>query len=180
MPRKHWIISACAEQTVAAGGVSRGAGDHLRVCGADFNRMGVGYAVSGSSPRVRSRRYGGGDGAGGTGIISACAEQTQTLRRTWSPAWDHLRVCGADVGRHRIIRHRSGSSPRVRSRHDHDARQRDEHGIISACAEQTVIGSVISIRVWDHLRVCGADSAYMLGLQLLAGSSPRVRSRQLS
>ena len=70
------IISACAEQT---GGVYRTgtrARDHLRVCGADRLLLLRAAGRVGSSPRVRSRPAGSGDGVGELGIISACAEQT--------------------------------------------------------------------------------------------------------
>ena len=50
--------------------------------------------------------------------------------------------------------------------------------IISACAEQTrrTVGRRSCTR--DHLRVCGADEISMVMIGMIAGSSPRVRSRQ--
>ena len=36
-------------------------------------------------------------------------------------------------------------------------------GIISACAERSLLSSVYSGNTWDHLRVCGAISCILLG-----------------
>ena len=81
----HGIISACAEQTSWNARSPTTTRDHLRVCGADrSDPMGV-VCGGGSSPRVRSRPRAAWSGAGGTGIISACAEQTPDLEtpRYW-------------------------------------------------------------------------------------------------
>ena len=110
------IISACAEQTSLMAICRRSSGDHLRVCGADFDGSDGSSNNAGSSPRVRSRlrlwrvrcEFGG--------IISACAEQTGRLPCRKDPPRDHLRVCGADTGSFFGGRFEKGSSPRVRSR----------------------------------------------------------------
>ena len=49
-------------------------------------------------------------------------------------------------------------------------------GIISACAERTVMSRTPRMRPRDHLRVCGADSRTFIRSPRLPGSSPRVRS----
>ena len=71
-----------------------------------------------------------------------------------------------------------GSSPRVRSRPYEPPHQRDEGGIISACAEQTAWRKPSASCRRDHLRVCGADSPTAIMKPFASGSSPRVRSRQ--
>ena len=50
---------------------------------------------------------------------------------------DHLRVCGADVNGVMDNVNKAGSSPRVRSRLPMPCVVTADHGIISACAEQT-------------------------------------------
>ena len=70
--------------------------DHLRVCGADLGVSGFQPAVLGSSPRVRSRQGENKTISNITGIISACAEQTDTGLVHGVATGDHLRVCGAD------------------------------------------------------------------------------------
>ena len=72
---------------------------------------------------------------------------------------------------------RLGSSPRVRSRRTRIPKGLDLLGIISACAEQTLIGYANGGLLRDHLRVCGADRKPYDYLSRRWGSSPRVRSR---
>ena len=154
-------------------------------------------AATGSSPRVRSRRWPSAKTSGFDGIISACAEQTHSYAtrnqiagiisacaeqtsmalRTATGGWDHLRVCGADPPTSSLLIFRSGSSPRVRSRRPGLVEQGSEHGIISACAEQTSTESTACGVLRDHLRVCGADVRMPRSLRPHTGSSPRVRSR---
>ena len=134
--------------------------------------------LSGSSPRVRSRRYPAWTCPGWMRIISACAEQTSP---TWPPSsdsGDHLRVCGADNNTENETNMRNGSSPRVRSRPEQPVLPDVHAGIISACAEQTSASPATGRRPWDHLRVCGADGHGLNASQNTLGSSPRVRSRQ--
>ena len=171
------IISACAEQTFQTAAVRRDRRDHLRVCGADCSAMSANHVPLGSSPRVRSRPATLHSEVAYHGIISACAEQT--LLRVFISALskDHLRVCGADRGVFLIVSFGLGSSPRVRSRREPDARAEIVAGIISACAEQTFHGVRPVLPNRDHLRVCGADLPSIVCHLLTLGSSPRVRSR---
>ena len=171
------IISACAEQTSRRPRGRARARDHLRVCGADGLTSIGGGLVSGSSPRVRSRLTEIILAIVTTGIISACAEQTECERLQGFPDGDHLRVCGADHGLHLLLTWFGGSSPRVRSRHHHLMLENIIIRIISACAEQTVSLTMGRRPWWDHLRVCGADLIMILRQRVSDGSSPRVRSR---
>ena len=173
------IISACAEQTSLLKHATRFLRDHLRVCGADLRGLIGVPTADGSSPRVRSRPEVDAQLVHEEGIISACAEQTPDSCPVGAFSWDHLRVCGADgLGEGRFPSHR-GSSPRVRSRQRCVERAEIAGGIISACAEQTTTSAPSSHPRRDHLRVCGADSGRPKWPGALAGSSPRVRSRQL-
>ena len=133
--------------------------------------------MTGSSPRVRSRLYLRGLRPRGSGIISACAEQTWPNRLRNPVYRDHLRVCGADCTSLLNTVSSSGSSPRVRSRREPDPAEGERHGIISACAEQTTRSCSASCVSRDHLRVCGADLRISCRLPGSYGSSPRVRSR---
>ena len=137
--RRARIISACAEQTCRRGWSGCMSRDHLRVCGADEpTRLRRAFKL-GSSPRVRSRRAGDESRPQVSGIISACAEQTPRSMDCWQTRTDHLRVCGADFGGFIAAEPVVGSSPRVRSRLRSRLGQAFVHGIISACAEQTVV-----------------------------------------
>ena len=148
------------------------------MCGADDGFVSGEFVDSGSPPRVRSRHDLPPILADITGITSACAEQTHPVAFGLVPFGDHLRVCGADgVGSSRGLA-QLGSPPRVRSRPPPSARTVAMPGITSACAEQTPWQWVGVNGNGDHLRVCGADCALRAAAVSLAGSPPRVRSRQ--
>ena len=151
------IISACAEQTSRRSGRWIWGWDHLRVCGADLNPVAPDGTNAGSSPRVRSRREQTLTEADEPGIISACAEQTNSLKRPEPVFRDHLRVCGADLLLHTVEVTVEGSSPRVRSRQPARPESGSRTRIISACAEQTWSTHGSHPLATDHLRVCGAD-----------------------
>ena len=151
------IISACAEQTDRARVPCFPAGDHLRVCGADYILGGDADVDRGSSPRVRSRLHQRRRHKPAPRIISACAEQTGHPDHCSDSGRDHLRVCGADRNTDELFAHHHGSSPRVRSRQRYRLRAAAHRGIISACAEQTSHQRIPELRARDHLRVCGAD-----------------------
>ena len=114
----------------------------------------------GSPPRVRSRREDDASAAARRGITSACAEQTMVMPPALVTRQDHLRVCGADEIKLRVM-------PR-------------EVRITSACAEQTVRPFWTRCAPWDHLRVCGADHMLCGQTHEREGSPPRVRSRLAS
>ena len=149
------------------------------MCGADPRRPHVRRIDPGSSPRVRSRRPREIHAHQPLGIISACAEQTSSSPSSSSSSQDHLRVCGADTVENVLNSIKDGSSPRVRSRLVASTRLPLRRGIISACAEQTYPSFLRQWAITDHLRVCGADSGIGGMRSLMAGSSPRVRSRHL-
>ena len=152
--------------------------DHLRVCGADPSSLPAVTPKGGSSPRVRSRLGDEVEAGRLRGIISACAEQTVIEHRRLLRSGDHLRVCGADVFRLPSHVLPEGSSPRVRSRPERSDIIEISIGIISACAEQTLLRGLVHMSTRDHLRVCGADFEKLLHIVLGEGSSPRVRSRR--
>ncbi len=153
------ITSACAEQTKWRVFQREKRWDHLRVCGADELKQSGTGTVTGSPPRVRSRRCHSPGSPRIHGITSACAEQTTARRR-----------------RNRCFR---GSPPRVRSRRSLPLVGRTRPGITSACAEQTSWRRTLPPRRRDHLRVCGADDCFAAVSLAFAGSPPRVRSRHL-
>ena len=172
------ITSACAEQTILTIRWTNWTWDHLRVCGADAHNIPSEARGEGSPPRVRSRLDSKRRGNVAQGITSACAEQTSQGRAPTPPAWDHLRVCGADdTGGDRPSIY-VGSPPRVRSRRTGRIARNLMPGITSACAEQTSVRIAASRSRRDHLRVCGADLSAYPGMENESGSPPRVRSRR--
>ena len=127
------------------------------MCGAVYPHWLIRRNQEGSSPRVRSRLHAPLEALVRPRITSACAEQTPTARTCSSITTDHLRVCGADLTWVWATSRRDGSPPRVRSRPTGYTPGFDNHGITSACAEQTGRDGTRKSRGTDHLRVCGAD-----------------------
>ena len=171
------ITSACAEQTTPLQTRTVCTWDHLRVCGADHLGLILVMEKLGSPPRVRSRRRLAVAHAGGTGITSACAEQTAYAAGIPAKPRDHLRVCGADEQEPYDTAIITGSPPRVRSRLQKFRVDDLAERITSACAEQTMTEDKRKRHRWDHLRVCGADPPSFSILAAGVGSPPRVRSR---
>ena len=110
------------------------------------------------------------------GIISACAERTCCCVCLVCVLWDYLRVCGADPEGASYMRAQSGLSPRVRSGPVDQVLDGGPEGIISACAERTIISRHARDQRRDYLRVCGADGVTGMDGRMLEGLSPRVRS----
>ena len=172
------ITSACAEQTSLQAPATCSPRDHLRVCGADSLMSACMPTVPGSPPRVRSRRIVIVSCRLLDRITSACAEQTSPNPTFKTQAWDHLRVCGADLNGEAADPKAAGSPPRVRSRLTGYPSKGYSLGITSACAEQTMAVGLFVAGAGDHLRVCGADN-YTSGRPYgIHGSPPRVRSRR--
>ena len=198
------IISACAERSRWRSrglGASR---DHLRVCGAVIPLVILRELVAGSSPRVRSGRCPRTTCPCSSGIISACAERSTRCRQAPSlrrlerlvqrriisacaersstrsfpqmSHWDHLRVCGAVASFASTRYSQRGSSPRVRSGLVLLGFVSQNLGIISACAERSMVCRPSSPLTRDHLRVCGAVIVNDGRDVTEHGSSPRVRS----
>ena len=121
------------------------------MCGAVQNRKPKGLRAWGSSPRVRSGRSPVSRNCSTGGIISACAERSTLISASGCSLRDHLRVCVA-VWRVLPLRNgMTGSSPRVRSGpHARNLREAGS-GIISACAERSVVF------YWDLVRLDGAE-----------------------
>jgi len=172
------IIPACAGPTASSTSPRPAREDHPRVCGADGLVAGESPRSGGSSPRVRGRRVAERLGRGLERIIPACAGPTSTLTGRSTRCRDHPRVCGADAARETRSLPMMGSSPRVRGRHRRRGRPAGDCGIIPACAGPTGIRLGKSCSLWDHPRVCGADSPGCTPQCCSYGSSPRVRGRR--
>ena len=129
--------------------------DHPRVCGEHCCWFCWAFWSVGSSPRVRGTRALATVGALVSGIIPACAGNTDRRRSMCSVCRDHPRVCGEHRTRSRKLSSRPGSSPRVRGTHFAGRAAANRLGIIPACAGNTLV-SFMTIRVKrDHPRVCG-------------------------
>ena len=129
------IIPACAGNTRGTPYAPYAVRDHPRVCGEHITATEDDHIIP--------------------WIIPACAGNTSMLMRVMPWPWDHPRVCGEHRRHHRARSVQRGSSPRVRGTRQGRRHRRDQHGIIPACAGNTLSFSPIAGGV--------------------VGSSPRVR-----
>ena len=109
------------------------------------------------------------------GIIPAYAGNTPIASPARIAAWDHPRVCGEHCPCQERGCIRSGSSPRMRGTHAHNACTAGNDGIIPAYAGNTCWHGAYLQSSWDHPRVCGEHALMKLSSQLRMGSSPRMR-----
>ena len=152
--------------------------DHPRACGANSARAIYMLVVSGSSPRVRGKRWEPTRRTCPTRIIPARAGQTRGRRCTANRTPDHPRACGANPHRIQLGGGQSGSSPRVRGKHLDDLQSDFNNRIIPARAGQTRPPWIIASPETDHPRACGANRFRLFCVRFFYGSSPRVRGKQ--
>ena len=128
------------------------------MCGADSYVKPAVEFYEGSSPRVRGRPPRSAASSQQSGLIPACAGQTNGVQiKLLEPP---------------------GSSPRVRGRLDLPPVDQLSPRLIPACAGQTSRGSPPILSSRAHPRVCGADPTLRQMASMSTGSSPRVRGRQ--
>ncbi len=169
------IIPACAGNTLPGAGRVQPHRDHPRVCGEHPWRGLSRFLVLGSSPRVRGTLCAAMISSCITGIIPACAGNTQiTLLPGRSPR-DHPRVCGEHLPSFLLPSFIAGSSPRVRGTLAFVPLAVFHRGIIPACAGNTRWCPGRSADDGDHPRVCGEHFGVLCATCVGAGSSPRVR-----
>ena len=110
------LIPACAGKTSERRIRTLRAAAHPRVCGENVHSRGASAQVSGSSPRVRGKRFKNSGQPSGIRLIPACAGKTSAVLESHGAAAAHPRVCGENAG---VASSRSaalGSSPRVRGK----------------------------------------------------------------
>ena len=185
------IIPARAGQTNRHVGHVDISTDHPRACGANPSNRLMMSAATGSSPRVRGKRWSDAFGGLGFRIIPARAGQTRAEGRGCPTSADHPRACGANRGSSRKKRTSAGSSPRVRGKLSDISSKNNKVRIIPARAGQTracrrtlamragqtrACRRTLAMRA-DHPRACGANELYESLSLDNNGSSPRVRGK---
>ena len=173
--RSRGIIPACAGNTSRRVALYYIENDHPRVCGEHLARPAAGKVAVGSSPRVRGTHRIHRLLVGPSGIIPACAGNTQRHRHRLIGRRDHPRVCGEHAVEKPTAKDRMGSSPRVRGTRRVRQRQCATVGIIPACAGNTICVDSTGCLRRDHPRVCGEHPRHDTRKRHVAGSSPRVR-----
>ncbi len=115
-PRR--IIPAHAGQTIVLPFLCWLFSDHPRACGANFLREQAQFLRGGSSPRMRGKHDDGSELFGDKRIIPAHAGQTRRGSMGAVIRSDHPRACGANTGSWSAATSVSGSSPRMRGKHE--------------------------------------------------------------
>ena len=114
---RRGIIPACAGNTCSKRNHLNIVGDHPRVCGEHTRFVVKSKVAVGSSPRVRGTRLWWSFWFVLSGIIPACAGNTNYEAYALRKAWDHPRVCGEHMFQTQSFKYCRGSSPRVRGTH---------------------------------------------------------------
>ena len=171
------IIPARAGQTPTPSTCLRWRPDHPRACGANGGSRRALPGHSGSSPRVRGKRWVASSAAGAFRIIPARAGQTWCLFHFAFGGSDHPRACGANPVLFSIEGIIVGSSPRVRGKRVVPERVNEIVRIIPARAGQTCTPALRPRRRPDHPRACGANFGHPSADGVAVGSSPRVRGK---
>ena len=173
------IIPAHAGQTPSRRPSTGPAPDHPRACGANASECSDPDCVGGSSPRMRGKPPYGHAPLEHARIIPAHAGQTRSRSPHSSPYPDHPRACGANVTVDGGGQPVAGSSPRMRGKLTANAVIRLTMRIIPAHAGQTWRADASTTACPDHPRACGANMTGTAMLLPNAGSSPRMRGKQL-
>ena len=112
-------------------------------------------------------------------IIPAHAGQTRRCVVTQDFSADHPRACGANSVGVGVAPVELGSSPRMRGKLPVIHRDETNDRIIPAHAGQTPSLEMPQYMTSDHPRACGANPTDSQPSSRLAGSSPRMRGKQL-
>ena len=171
------LIPACAGKTSVGLYIPHVRTAHPRVCGENSPRCRRLSGRSGSSPRVRGKRFQLVRILEDQRLIPACAGKTLRTKRGHQKRWAHPRVCGENVSK-RPRRYRlPGSSPRVRGKPARSALRRRSQRLIPACAGKTAVTRASLIIQTAHPRVCGENALRQVYSLVDEGSSPRVRGK---
>ncbi len=174
------LIPACAGSTIHAGCVRRGARAHPRMRGEHRVRPVALTEAEGSSPHTRGALHREQGGAGGVGLIPACAGSTRPQPHI-SPIWRaHPRMRGEHSTSSQTFARCSGSSPHARGVPPVRGAGRRPAGLIPACAGSTRVWSRRTRCGWAHPRMRGEHpTAGASGVQFW-GSSPHARGARRS
>ena len=175
--RRAGLIPACAGKTKGTISRARSGPAHPRVCGENPAMKQKKPPTYGSSPRVRGKLIEYGESALVIGLIPACAGKTGRPRWSALSRWAHPRVCGENrpgLQSHSVS---SGSSPRVRGKHQAVHRVVLVHRLIPAYAGKTSSPTPRSSPGRAHPRVCGENADASPTSRRATGSSPRVRGK---
>ena len=150
---------------------------HPRACGENTGAGIRDFGLTGSSPRVRGKRWGRGFRGVGAWLIPARAGKTPIPAPAHRAPPAHPRACGENVEGCRAAPWPVGSSPRVRGKHRPQEAVRLAQRLIPARAGKTGSPALPGARPRAHPRACG-ENGVVCGVERAGGgSSPRVRGK---
>ena len=153
--------------------------DHPRVCGEKKRLASCAQQAEGSPPRVRGKAIRIIRLSKRTGITPACAGKSSELTQRSGTNGDHPRVCGE---KHKLTHdpvREGGSPPRVRGKVHLLTRFTPICRITPACAGKSNARPSPCGAGRDHPRVCGEKSTQPVHRDIIVGSPPRVRGKDL-
>ena len=151
------LIPACAGKTPSDTNRHPYAWAHPRVCGENQDTNVLDLTGAGSSPRVRGKQTKNVAKCGHVRLIPACAGKTAIFPDSHQRSRAHPRVCGENSGTLLKTFSVTGSSPRVRGKHDLDQGNREKRRLIPACAGKTGRSQPRGCHSRAHPRVCGEN-----------------------
>ena len=148
---------------------------HPRVCGEQVSAESPLHAPPGSSPRVRGTDQSPRESTNGLRFIPACAGNSSRQDHPGPSRTVHPRVCGEQFFWQSATGPVVGSSPRVRGTAALRSGCDRGNRFIPACAGNSRAGLRQCRRCAVHPRVCGEQFGPWFDLDVVGGSSPRVR-----
>ena len=150
---------------------------HPRVCGENDKDPYSDETLSGSSPRMRGKRFTISRGIWSPGLIPAYAGKTRKLQGNKAGRKAHPRVCGENPVDTFSGSPSTGSSPRMRGKLKRSIFALTISRLIPAYAGKTRRVRRARYSVRAHPRVCGENGNAVLWAGSGGGSSPRMRGK---
>ena len=174
-PEGLGITPACAGNSIRRYGNTIAGQDHPRVCGEQCKSFFLIVMSQGSPPRVRGTAALPVGKAVFGRITPACAGNSTSSTKSRISRVDHPRVCGEQFPPGLHGGGWRGSPPRVRGTGTNIIVIALCRRITPACAGNRAHKQFTLFDRWDHPRVCGEQSIFILLFFVRLGSPPRVR-----
>ena len=174
------IIPACAGETRYGSAHRRAHQDHPRLRGGNSGLKMNPRPSGGSSPLARGKQIQAITSNPLTGIIPACAGETEMTHGTEGPVGDHPRLRGGNSTPRLRQPLSLGSSPLARGKPSGEKNADPKGRIIPACAGETGRAVIQANIPRDHPRLRGGNSVDYPSVAFDAGSSPLARGKPRS
>ena len=178
VPPDYGIIPACAGNTTSHDGKTCPHPYHPRMRGEHDLRGRAHDMDAGSSPHARGTLTNAGTKADSAGIIPACAGNTASASILRLNPRDHPRMRGEHEAGRVELTEAWGSSPHARGTLGRTASRIVAHGIIPACAGNTMRIRPVLLVMRDHPRMRGEHAGLARLRPVDEGSSPHARGTQ--